>query len=51
LIDHVLARGFRGEVRARRFLDGRIELSAGGGRYTTALSDHYGVIAELSRSD
>jgi endonuclease/exonuclease/phosphatase family metal-dependent hydrolase len=51
LIDHVLVRGFRGEVRARRFLDGRIELSAGGGRYTTALSDHYGVIAELSRSD
>jgi endonuclease/exonuclease/phosphatase family metal-dependent hydrolase len=50
LIDHVLVRGFRGQVTASRFLDGRVELSAGGRRVTTALSDHYGVIAELSPS-
>jgi endonuclease/exonuclease/phosphatase family metal-dependent hydrolase len=51
LIDHVLVRGFRGRVEATRFLDGRVDLPAGGSRVTTALSDHYGVIAELSPAD
>jgi endonuclease/exonuclease/phosphatase family metal-dependent hydrolase len=51
LLDHVLVRGFRGRISARRFLDGPLELAAGGRRVTTALSDHYGVIAELSPLD
>jgi endonuclease/exonuclease/phosphatase family metal-dependent hydrolase len=47
LIDHVLLRGFRGRADVQRFLDGRIEIRASGKRKQTALSDHYGVVAEL----
>lgn len=48
LIDHILVRGWRGHIEANRFLDGRVELDLGGRRTTSALSDHYGVLAVLA---
>jgi endonuclease/exonuclease/phosphatase family metal-dependent hydrolase len=47
LIDHVLTRRFNGSVSARRFLDRPLELAVRGRKQPSALSDHYGIVAEL----
>jgi endonuclease/exonuclease/phosphatase family metal-dependent hydrolase len=49
LIDHVLLRGTLATSRVWRELDAPLELSVGQRRIKTHLSDHYALVAELTR--
>jgi hypothetical protein len=51
IIDHVLVRGGSVRARAHRIFDGDLTVEAEGKRVTTALSDHYGVLAEIEAAD
>jgi len=47
IIDHVLVRGGSLRIQAHRIFDDSVTIEADGKTVTTALSDHYGIFAEL----
>ena len=50
VLDHILVRGFEGEVVTERIFTDPIELEVEGDSVTTNLSDHYGLRAVLRPS-
>lgn len=49
ILDHVLFRGVDGDLRANRILDDELVIDVRGTRVRTTYSDHFGVVASLSR--